>query len=210
MKTLQALDTERSADDMDLILREAHHRIKNTLTLLGAWLHTDFRPSASVHLPEAIDRFERRIIAFGKLYQLLSNVSERRYISMGDYGGALCQALTVAILEPNGLRCEANIGDGFLDTKRCERLGLIIAELVTNAAKHAFADRKAGLVRIEALYHDDCWRCTVKDNGVAPINFRRGVGGQIVADLTRSIGAHVVTESGPDGTTVSVVLPHYP
>ena len=36
MKTLQALDTERSADDMDLILREAHHRMKNTLTLLGA------------------------------------------------------------------------------------------------------------------------------------------------------------------------------
>ena len=36
MKTLQALDTERPADDMDLILREAHHRMKNTLLLFGS------------------------------------------------------------------------------------------------------------------------------------------------------------------------------
>jgi len=122
---------ENPADDMELVLREADHRMKNMLTLFGTGFASTFRPSASVDLPHAIDRFERRIIAFGKLYQPLSNGSERRYISVGDYGGALCRALAGRILEPNVLRCEANIGDGFLDTKRCERLGLIIAELVT-------------------------------------------------------------------------------
>jgi hypothetical protein len=38
---------------------------------------------------------------------------------------------------------------------------------VTNAQKHASSDRKSGLVRIGALDQKDCWRCTVKDNGVA-------------------------------------------
>jgi len=60
--------------------------------LFGTGFASTFRPSASVDLPHAIDRFERRIIAFGKLYQPLSNGSERRYISVGDYGGALCRA----------------------------------------------------------------------------------------------------------------------
>lgn len=48
----------------------------------------------------------------------------------------------------------------------CERLSLIIVELVTNAAKHAFPDQQPGLIRIEAFYGDGFWHCTVKDSGV--------------------------------------------
>ena len=131
--------TDDQADNVGLFLRETHHRMKNTLTLLGAWLRADFRSTASVDLPTAIDRFERRILAFGRLYGLLSNGSDQHYTSVGDYVGSLSRALAVAILEPKGIRCEATVGDGFLETKRCEHLGLIIAELVTNAAKHAFS-----------------------------------------------------------------------
>src|ERR1700722_16478840 len=119
-------------DRVDLLLRETHHRMKNMLTMLGVWLRADFKSTASVDLPKAIDGFERRIVAFGRLYDLLSNGSDRRYTSIGDNVGSLGPALEVAILEPKGILCEAAIGYGFLESKRCERLALIIAELVTN------------------------------------------------------------------------------
>jgi len=200
--------TNDEAENVGLFLRETHHRMKNTLTLLGAWLRADFKSTASVDLPKAIDGFERRILAFGRLYDLLSNGSDRRYTSIGDYVGSLSRALAVAILEPKGIRCEAAIGYGFLESKRCERLGLIIAELVTNAAKHAFPNQQPGLIRIEAFYHDGFWHCTVKDSGIGTCGVRRGVGGRIVEDLARSIGGHAVTESCSNGTTVTVVVPH--
>jgi two-component sensor histidine kinase len=196
------------AENVSLFLRETNHRMKNTLTLLAAWLRADFKSTASVDLPKAIDLFERRIVAFGKLYELLSNGSERRYMSIGDHIGSLSRALAVAILEPKGIRCEAAIGYGFLESKRCERLGLILAELVTNAAKHAFPDQQPGLIRIEVFYRDGFWNCTVKDSGIGTCRARRGVGGRVVEDLARSIGGHTVTESGSDGTTVTVVVPH--
>jgi two-component sensor histidine kinase len=199
--------TDDQTDNVGLFLRETHHRMKNTLTLLSAWLRTDFKSTASVDLPKAIDGFERRIVAFGRLYDLLSNGSDRRYTSIGDYVGSLSHALAVAILEPKGIRCEAMIGYGFLESKRCERLGLIIAELVTNAAKHAFPNQQPGLIRIEAFYRDGFWHCTVKDSGVGTCGARGGVGGRIVEDLVRSIGGHAVTASFPDGTTVTVVVP---
>jgi two-component sensor histidine kinase len=201
--------TDDQADNLGLFLRETHHRMKNTLTLLGAWLRADFRSTASVDLPMAIDGFERRILAFGKLYDLLSNGSDRRCTSIGDYVGALSRALAVAILEPKGIRCEVTIGYGFLETRRSERLGLIIVELVTNAAKHAFPNERPGLIRIEAFYRDGFWRCTVKDSGVGTCGARKGVGGRIVEDLARSIGGHVVTESCSDGTAVTVFVPHH-
>jgi hypothetical protein len=137
--------TDDQVDNVGLFLRENHHRMKNTLTLLGAWVRADYKSTASVDLPTAIDGFERRILAFGRLYDLLSNGSDRRHTSVGDYVGSLSRALTVAVLEPKGIRCEAMIGHGFLETKRCERLGLIIVELVTNAAKHAFPNQQSGL-----------------------------------------------------------------
>jgi two-component sensor histidine kinase len=195
-------------ENAGLFLRETHHRMKNTLTLLSAWLRADFKSTASVDLPKAIDGFERRIVAFGRLYDLLSNGSDRRYTSIGDYVGSLSQALAVAILEPKGIRCEATIGYGFLESKRCERLGLIIAELVTNAAKHAFPNQQPGLIRIEAFYRDGSWHCTVKDTGVGMANPRGGVGMQIVEALARSIGGHAVTDSCSDGTTITVIVPH--
>jgi two-component sensor histidine kinase len=60
------------AENAGSLLREAHHRMKNTLTLLSAWLRADFKSTASVDLPKAIDGFERRIVAFGRRYDLLS------------------------------------------------------------------------------------------------------------------------------------------
>lgn len=201
--------TDDQADSVELFLRETHHRMKNTLILLSAWLRADFKSTASVDLPQAIDGFERRIVAFGRLYDLLSNGSDRRYTSIGEYVGSLSRALAVAILEPKGIRCEAAIGYGFLESKRCERLGLIIAELVTNAAKHAFPSQQPGLIRIEAFYQDGFWHCSVKDSGVGACGARGGVGGRIIEDLARSIGGHAITESRSNGTTVTVVVPHH-
>jgi two-component sensor histidine kinase len=201
------LATNDPADSLELFLRETHHRMKNMLTLLGAWLRADFISTASVDLPKAIDVFERRILAFGRLYDLLSKHSDRRYTSVGDYIGSLSLALATAILEPRGIRCEATIGDGFLESKRCERLGLIIVELVTNAAKHAFPNQQPGLIRIEAFYGDGFWHCTVRDSGVGARG-ARGVGGRLVEDLARSIGGHAVTDLESDGTAITVIVPH--
>jgi hypothetical protein len=97
---------------------------------------------------------------------------------VGDYVGALCQPLAGPILEPNGLRFEANIEDGFLDTKRCERLGL----RSPTRRKMFFRIENPDGAHRSTLSERLCWRCTVKDNGVAQTNFRRGIGEKIVAD----------------------------
>ena len=51
--------------DWDLVLRETHHRMKNTLNLLGASARRDLTRPRSSDLSEAIDRYEGRLVAFG-------------------------------------------------------------------------------------------------------------------------------------------------
>ena len=197
------------ADGADLLLRETHHRMKNMLVFLSVWLRANLNSTAPADLPKAIDGFERRILAYGRLYDLLSKGSDRLYTSVSDYLGSLSLALAAAILEPRGIRCESTIGEGFLESKRCERLGLIINELVTNAAKHAFPNRQPRLIRIDAFHRDGFWHCTVKDSGAGTCGARSGVGGRIVENLAQSIGGYVVTEACADGTAVTVVVAHH-
>jgi two-component sensor histidine kinase len=203
----QAEELRERHNDWEFVLTEAHHRMKNTLALLAASLRRDFTPAASADLRKAIDRFEGRILAFGELYRILEVGRGQGETSVGDYFGCLCRALTIAVLEPLGLRCETTIEDGSMATKQSEPLGLIIVELVTNAAKHAFPSGNDGLVRIDLLYREGRWRCTVSDNGIGVAGPLRGSGARILEDLARSIRARTITAFGFRGTTVTVVLP---
>jgi len=126
-------------DENELIFREIHHRMKNTFTILIALLHFDFRSLVTPDARQAICQFEQRILAFGSLYRTLSSGCEDGNVPVARYMEELCRALALAVLEPIGVRCDVTVDDGFLEARRCERLGLMIAELVMNAAKHAFS-----------------------------------------------------------------------
>lgn len=146
-------------------------------------------------------------MAFGQLYHLLSGGEDVEAISVAELFESLCEALSETILEPAGIRCEAAIEDGELCARQGRRLGLIVCELVTNAAKHAFPDRKAGLIRIEAVNRKGSWRFTVTDNGSGATGSLQGTGGRIIEALARSIGAALDYQSCQGGTRVTIGVP---
>ena len=198
---------DEQANDFELVLRESHHRMKNTLTLLGASVRREFLRAGSMDVSVAVDRFERRLVAFGRLYQLLSDDAGRKTVAVGAFFENLCGALSDAILAPAGIRCEAAIESGVLPAAQCHRLALILTELVTNAAKHAFPNRTGGIIRVEIACREGCWCCTVADNGTGATGPIQGTGGRILEGLARSIHARVVGEPGGGGTSVTIVMP---
>ncbi|MET4385474.1 two-component sensor histidine kinase [Bradyrhizobium sp. F1.4.3] len=193
--------------DWELVLRESHHRMKNTLTLLGASVRRDFTRAGIGDLSVAVDRLERRIVAFGRLYQLLSDNDDLSTIPVEAFFGSLCGAISEAVLEPAGVRCEASIENGMLPAWQCHRLALMLTELVTNAAKHAFPNKNGALIRIDIANHEGCWFCTVVDNGVGATRPPQGAGSRILEGLARSIGARMQGEAGQGGTRVTIAMP---
>lgn len=193
--------------DWELVLRESHHRMKNTLTLLGASVRRDFTRAGPRDVTVAVDRFERRIVAFGRLYQLLSDSDDVSTVSVEAFFESLCKAISGAVLEPAGIRCEAAIESGTLSASQCHRLALMLTELATNAAKHAFPNKTGALIRIEIVNRDGVWFCTVADNGVGATGPLQGTGSRILEGLARSIHARMHGETGQGGTRVTIVMP---
>ena len=193
--------------DWELVLRESHHRMKNTLMLLGASVRRDFTRVGAKDMSVAVDRLERRIVAFGRLYQLLSDNDDLATISIEAFFEGLCAALSEAVLEPAGIRCEASIESGMLPAWQCHRLALMLTELVTNAAKHAFPNKSGALIRIELVDREGGWFCTVADNGVGATRPLQGAGSRILEGLARSIAARMHGEAGQGGTRVTIAMP---
>jgi two-component sensor histidine kinase len=193
--------------DWELVLRESHHRMKNTLTILGASVRRDFTRGGMRDMSVAVDRLERRIVAFGRLYQLLSDDDHLSTISVEAFFESLCGALSEAVLQPGGICCEASIESGTLPAWQCHRLALMLTELVTNAAKHAFPNKNGALIRIDVANREGCWFCTVTDNGVGATGPLQGAGSRILEGLARSIGARMHGEAGHGGTRVIIAMP---
>ncbi|MBR0963149.1 sensor histidine kinase [Bradyrhizobium diazoefficiens] len=202
---LASLDEQ--SRDWELVLRESHHRMKNTLTLLGASVRRDFTRAGNGDVSMAVDRFEQRLVAFGRLYQLLSDSDNPSPVSVEAFFESLCGALSAAVLEPVGIRCEAAIESGTLSASQCHRLALMLTELVTNAAKHAFPTRNGALIRIAVSYRDAAWFCMVTDNGIGATGPLQGTGSRILEGLARSIQARLHGEAGPGGTRVTIMMP---
>jgi two-component sensor histidine kinase len=81
---------------------------------------------------------------------------------------------------------------------------LILAELVVNAAKHAFFDSRGGQIRIDIYLREGQSFCVVADNGVGMRGPASGTGSQIVKSLLEALGARSAMQTGNSGTTVSM------
>ena len=196
-----------SRTDQFLLLREMHHRFANSLMTLTAILRRELRSPSSSSREEVFDRCEARIVALAELQRRLMVGAAPGWVSVVSYIEHLCKTLAEAILGPLGVRCEVAADAALLPSECCELLGLVIAELVTNAAKHAFRGRDDGVVRVEFVSTTNSWTCMVSDNGVGVANKvgmsdkSVGVGSKILATLLSALGAELVVKSGPGGTS---------
>ena len=75
----------------------------------------------------------------------------------------------------------------FLSLDTAIPCGLIINELISNALKHAFPDKKHGTINIRLYYTNEHEiQLTISDNGV-------GIPAEIDYHSTRSLGLNIVT-----------------
>lgn len=195
-------------EERDLLLREIEHRIKNNFATVASLIEMQRRSVESDDAKKALaavaSRIESIARAHGHLYRGadgIGSVEMRAYVR--ELGDTLAQALTLQ--GPITLSSEAD--DLTVDRDRAVTIGLLINELVTNAAKHAFAGRDRGAVAIEFRRQDNGWRLVVADDGVgfdpAAVS-KTGLGQRLVEAFARQANGTLTTETNNTGTRVVV------
>lgn len=141
-------DRKQAQEQIELVLGEANHRIKNLLTVIGAIVKTSARTAASARDLEQI--VSGKIIGISASHDLL----------MGKYQtGALLDTLILRQLDVfTSVASERVILEGDpveLNPKAVHAFGMVLHELATNACKHGALSNETGRVRIVWTIDDD-------------------------------------------------------
>jgi chemotaxis protein methyltransferase CheR len=194
----------------DVLLDEIYHRVTNSLQIIASIISMKARKVVSEEARRHLVDTHDRIMSVAAVQRLLYASTVGDSIALIPYLSGLCEAIARSMISDNqAISIEVRGSGGNADRRKAESLGLIVAELVINSLKHAFGDAaKDGhiVVACDALEKD--WTLSVSDNGSGKqkhaVSAEGGLGTGIVAALASQLNAQVVTETGPQGTSVSI------
>ena len=194
-------ELENSLQQKEILLKEIHHRVKNNLLVVSNLLEfqTDYTndPEVLAVLEESQSRIQSMALIHEKLYR--STGLDK--IDFGEYLEALLDNLLESYnVAETGINLETNIDSIFLNIETANPCGLIVNELVSNAFKHAFPNKKTGTIWL-SLSKESAEQITlvVQDNGVGfpkelDLNNLESLGLDLVQTLTQQLKGKLCIE----------------
>ncbi len=150
-----------------VLLREIHHRVKNNMQVIISLLRMHTRKTKDVHLGKIFEDCRDRINAMSLIHESLYNSYDLAKIDFKAYLKELCQNLSQAYETPGkGISLTVGECDVTLNMDQGIAIGMVIAELISNAFKHAFPMGKGGNVSINLSEIDaENVKLIIKDDG---------------------------------------------
>jgi two-component sensor histidine kinase len=190
---------ERGAklETRELLFRELDHRVKNTFAMIKSLIDLQQRRATEPSAQAALGELSQRIEYIGRAHNFLYLHSEEvRQIDLCAYLDDVSKNLDQSLFSDGRVRLEFKGERVSIDRDRAVALGLLVHELVMNAAKHAFGDR-GGVIHISLQRHDAQWRLSVSDDGKGlPADFdgRSGLGRRLIEAFAKQAGGALVIE----------------
>ncbi len=185
-----------------ILVQEASHRVKNSLAILSSMLALKARSSKSADEADALVDASGRVIAVARTHDRLWRDAGGDAVDLGALFEDLCETLGQQ-LDHIDIRCDAEPIE--VSPDHAASFALLLTELVTNAAKHAYkADGGVVYVRLSS---DGAQRLLeVRDDGVglAP-DFSIETAGEdslgmsLIQGLTQSVNGTIAIVRGGGG-----------
>jgi len=187
------------------LVEEISHRVANEYAEAIAGLSLAAAGSPRSDVQEALRAAAERLRAHAETHRaLLPPV--RGEVDLADYVGRLCAAFSKAALADRRIRLAVETDEVWMASGRAWRVGLAVAELVRNAARHGLRGR-AGAIVVRIAREDDDVVCSVCDDGAAEAIVEPGRGVGLVQALAGELDGSVEWWFTPRGSLARVRAP---
>jgi two-component sensor histidine kinase/CheY-like chemotaxis protein len=209
------LEMRRAKERAEALLVEVNHRVANSLALVTSLLRLQASASDSEELKAILGETCGRIAAIVNVHRSLYHDEEVHEVRLDRYLQSLVGDLSKTLPDHIAVRTEAAPVEAAAD--RAVALGIIVTELVVNAAKYAYPEGVRGEVRVSLEpAGDDRARLLVADDGRGGDGAAAGddgvaeggtgLGRRIVRSMAQSLGTEVAIVSTGAGTTGEMVF----
>jgi len=194
-------DAQIQLQALDFTLREANHRIANSLQAVMAAA----AGGRSGGIP-ALESSElmARISAIAAVHRMLSASDSCDAIVIGDYLAKLAEGIGVLWSGEGASAAGIAVHHGgeTVAADVAVRLGMIVNELVTNSFKYAYEDGARGEIRIAFSIMDGAFVLIVADDGRGiddASGRRRGMGSRLIDEISAQLDASFSYQPGRPG-----------
>lgn len=156
----------KSLEEKELLLKEIHHRVKNSLQLVSSLLQLQSKDIQDEDALKSIHEGQERVRAMALIHQKLYQNKDLRTIDFQDYCSMLAKEIRSIYAQQENVDIQLKINEMHFDIDTAIPLGLILNELITNAFKYAFSSGKENIISIaiEELEEGN-YLLVVRDNG---------------------------------------------
>jgi two-component sensor histidine kinase len=157
---------QRKSEQLATAIREAHHRIKNNLQavtdLISLELDAAERAGGSESLRDSIERIQ----AISLVHDLLSRDTELELVDIQQLAERLVPTvLRACSRSATAIELNLSVPSRLLSSRKATALALVLNELISNAAKHAFPGRPAGTLQVGLADEGERLLLVVQDDG---------------------------------------------
>jgi two-component sensor histidine kinase len=203
---------EARLEEKRLLVRELHHRVRNTLQLVSSLLSLQAARLQGSDAAQRLSETASRVVAIAVVQDAASEAGARGRADMQRVLERLTATLVSQRHSPGSrIDVEVRARGPALDMDRAIPCGLLASELVANVLQHAFPERTDGkLVVSYARMADGRLRLEVRDDGVGMPSGKPGQDGGLGLALARSLAHQLGGElelTGEVGCTFSVTFP---
>ncbi|HEX8569138.1 MAG TPA: histidine kinase dimerization/phosphoacceptor domain -containing protein [Caulobacteraceae bacterium] len=167
LKTEQtAAELSEAVAEKDVLLREIHHRVKNNLQITSSLMQLQARSFADPDVRSAFEQTQQRLRSIGLVHDVLYNEDRSARVDLATYLDQLAGELATANgAAARGVSVSVEAEAVPLSPSQVTPLGLCVAEVLTNAFKHAFPEGRGGAIRVTARRAGAELEVVVRDDG---------------------------------------------
>ena len=192
-QVMTQLELRRTVAEKELLVLEAHHRVKNSLQMLQSLLILQARMTVHAEAAQQLRESAARVHTFGAMHERLYSMGSALHVDLVVYLRDLLdsQSDTIAsMLVDRSIRFDAPESASW-PASDAPAVGLVTVELVTNALKYG-----EGTVTVTIRQSHDETVLTVEDEGNAlPIGYTpatsKGLGMRVLTGLLRARRGHL-------------------
>jgi two-component sensor histidine kinase len=193
-----------------LLLQEVHHRVRNSLQLVGSVVGLQYRGIADPEARAALEDTARRIRSIAAVHERLHRTDRLDTVELDAFLAGLAGDLQATA--PQGVGLAVRAVPAVVPSGMAVSLALLVGELVTNALKYAYPEGSDGSVEIElAPAGEGRLRLSVRDRGQGlPSGFAAGqgrsLGMRLIHAMAAQLGAEARIENAHPGTLSSITF----
>jgi two-component sensor histidine kinase len=185
----------------DALMREIHHRVKNNLQVISSLLNMQQRALADPAARAAMSDTRQRITALALIYRALYQGPDLKRVDLRPFLEELtAQLIAGEMLHGPPVRTALQVDALVIDPDRLAPLALFAVEAITNAQKHAFAER-GGTLTLRFEVRGEEALLEISDDGEAPDDalVASGVGRTLMTAFARQLRGRAELIRNPNG-----------